>query len=153
MTYDPGLQNIHYQDIVQDALLTVVGRALKVVEQNDSILPGNHHFYISFKTGAEGVEVPQKLRAKYKDEMTIVLQNRFSNLQVGEKSFSVTLFFGGMPSPITVPYQAITAFIDPSEDFSLQFKVNTVNEDDAETPEEDGGADDDNVISIDFKKR
>src|SRR3546814_6970779 len=97
---------IPYDEIVQDALRAVVGRVLSQVVGSDS-LPGEHHFYITFKTQAPGVAIPGHLIAKYPDEMTIVLQNRFWDLTVEEDHFSVGLSFNQTPSILTIPSAAI----------------------------------------------
>ncbi len=150
---------IPYDEIVQDALRAVVGRVLRQVEGYDS-LPGEHHFYITFKTQAAGVNIPAHLIAKFPDEMTIVLQNRFWDLKVADDHFSVGLSFNQTPSILTIPYAAITAFVDPSVDFGLQFQV---SDDDAAQPEPHDEADNDrpetisddgsNVVTVDFGKR
>ena len=150
---------IPYDEIVQDALRAVVGRVLRQVEGYDS-LPGEHHFYITFKTQASGVSIPAHLIAKFPDEMTIVLQNRFWDLKVADDHFSVGLSFNQTPSILTIPYAAITAFVDPSVDFGLQFQV---SDDDAAQPEPHDEADNDrpetisddgsNVVTVDFGKR
>ncbi|ALC10550.1 SspB family protein [Sphingopyxis sp. 113P3] len=149
---------IPYDEIVQDALRAVVGRVLRQIEGTDS-LPGEHHFYITFKTQAPGVAIPGHLIAKFPDEMTIVLQNRFWDLTVEDDHFSVGLSFNQTPSMLTIPYAAITAFVDPSVDFGLQFQVS----DDSEDPEPHDEADNDrpevstedgsNVVTVDFGKR
>ncbi|SKB37058.1 SspB family protein [Sphingopyxis flava] len=149
---------IPYDEIVQDALRAVVGRVLRQIEGTDS-LPGEHHFYITFKTQAPGVAIPGHLIAKFPDEMTIVLQNRFWDLAVEDDHFSVGLSFNQTPSMLTIPYAAITAFVDPSVDFGLQFQVS----DDSEDPEPHDEADNDrpdasaedgsNVVTVDFGKR
>ncbi|MBL0769192.1 hypothetical protein K5P26_11195 [Sphingopyxis sp. XHP0097] len=150
---------IPYDEIVQDALRAVVGRVLRQLEGHDS-LPGEHHFYITFKTQAPGVDIPAHLVAKFPDEMTIVLQNRFWDLNVGDDQFSVGLSFNQTPSTLVIPYAAITAFVDPSVDFGLQFQV---SDDDADEPEPHDEADNDrpdvtsedgsNVVTVDFGKR
>ena len=150
---------IPYDEIVQDALRAVVGRVLSQVEGFDS-LPGEHHFYITFKTQAPGVTIPAHLIAKFPDEMTIVLQNRFWDLNVEEDHFSVGLSFNQTPSVLTIPYAAITAFVDPSVDFGLQFQV---SDEDVGQPEPHDEADNDrpdvstedgsNVVTVDFGKK
>jgi len=150
---------IPYDEIVQDALRAVVGRVLRQLEGHDS-LPGEHHFYITFKTQAPGVDIPAHLVAKFPDEMTIVLQNRFWDLNVGDDQFSVGLSFNQTPSTLVIPSAAITAFVDPSVDFGLQFQV---SDDDADEPEPHDEADNDrpdvtsedgsNVVTVDFGKR
>ncbi|MGB3845280.1 hypothetical protein EAO27_16380 [Sphingopyxis sp. YF1] len=149
---------IPYDEIVQDALRAVVGRVLSQIEGYDS-LPGEHHFYITFKTQAPGVSIPAHLVAKFPDEMTIVLQNRFWDLSVADDHFSVGLSFNQTPSMLTIPYAAITAFVDPSVDFGLQFQVS----DDGSAPEPHDEADNDrpdvasddgsNVVTVDFGKK
>ena len=114
---------IPYDEIVQEALRAVVGRVLGEVQAAGGMPPGNHHFYITFKTGASGVEIPADLRARFPDEMTIVLQNKFWDLSVAEDHFSVGLSFNQIPSHLVVPFSAITAFVDPAVDFALQFQV------------------------------
>ncbi len=114
---------IPYDEIVQEALRAVVGRVLRQIVDTGGTLPGAHHFYITFKTAAPGVHIPQHLRERFPDEMTIVLQNKFWDLVVGETGFSVGLSFNQMPSKLEIPYAAITAFVDPLVDFGLQFQA------------------------------
>jgi hypothetical protein len=109
-----------YGMMVEDALRGVVKRSLTMAEKHG--LPGNHHFYITFRTGAPGVRVPPYLGEKYPDEMTIVLQYQFWNLEVLEERFEVTLSFNDVHERLIVPYVAITSFADPSEKFGLQFQ-------------------------------
>ncbi len=114
---------IPYDEIVQEALRAVVGRVLSEVERTGGTLPGTHHFYITFKTHAPGVSIPDHLRARFEDEMTIVLQNKFWDLHVEEEQFEVGLSFSQMPSKLVIPFSAITAFVDPAVDFGLQFQA------------------------------
>ena len=114
---------IPYDEIVQEALRAVVGRVLGEVQDNGSVLPGDHHFYITFKTGAPGVTVRDDLRERFPDEMTIVLQNKFWDLKVDEHGFSVGLSFNQRPAHLEIPFAAITAFVDPAVDFGLQFQA------------------------------
>ena len=123
MNDTPADSLIPYDEIVQEALRAVVGRVLGEVEAAGGELPGNHHFYITFKTGAPGVNIPAPLRARFPDEMTIVLQNKFWELKVTDDSFSVGLSFNQMPSKLNIPFAAITAFVDPAVDFGLQFQA------------------------------
>ena len=109
-----------YDALQQDALRGVIKAALTRVTPPRG-LPGEHHFYISFRTDADMVSVPEDLLARYPEEMTIVLQNQFWDLKPGEDAFSVTLQFGGQPKTLTVPYSAITRFYDPSVQYLLQF--------------------------------
>src|SRR3546814_11434143 len=129
---------IPYDEIVQDALRAVVGRVLSQVVGSDS-LPGEHHFYITFKTQAPGVAIPGHLIAKYPDEMTIVLQTRFWYLTVEEESFSVDLSFIQTPSILTIPYAPITPFAYTSGVLGLQFTMG----DDVEAPEQHNTAEND----------
>jgi uncharacterized protein len=117
----PPADLMHYESMAQDALRGVVKAALKRVAQEG--LPGDHHFYITFKTRAPGVSAPADLLAKYPDEMTIVLQRQFWDLAPGETFFSVTLSFGKEPKKLSIPYAAVTVFYDPSVQFRLVFEV------------------------------
>ncbi|HKR91101.1 SspB family protein [Novosphingobium sp.] len=157
---------IPYDEIVQEALRAVVGRVLGQVEATNGTLPGNHHFYITFKTGAPGVSIPADLKARFPDEMTIVLQNKFWDLVVSDTGFTVSLSFNQVPAKLNIPFSAITAFVDPAVDFGLQFQAMADHDgdgpsgpagNDAEerdvvsriTPSEDGS----NVVSVDFGKK
>src|SRR3546814_17605819 len=113
---------IPYDEIVQDALRAVVGRVLSQVVGSDS-LPGEHHFYITFKTQAPGVAIPGHLIAKYPDELTIVLQNRFWDLTVEEDHFHVGLSFNQTPSIHTIPYSVLPPSVHPPIDFGLPLQV------------------------------
>jgi hypothetical protein len=123
MTEDVPDSLIPYDEIVQEALRAVVGRVLGQIEASGSTLPGNHHFYITFKTGAPGVSIPAHLKERFPDEMTIVLQNKFWELTVEENQFSVGLSFNQVPAKLVIPFGAITAFVDPAVDFGLQFQA------------------------------
>jgi uncharacterized protein len=114
------LSDLPYDRWLEDALRGVIRRALAYTA--DYGLPGAHHFYITFATGAVGVELTPELYAKYPEEMTIVLQHQFWDLTVQDDLFSVTLKFHGRPSRLVVPLAAITAFGDPSVNFGLQLK-------------------------------
>lgn len=114
---------IPYDEIVQEALRAVVGRVLGEIQMGGGELPGAHHFYITFKTTAPGVSIPQHLKDRFPDEMTIVLQNKFWELEVREDGFSVGLSFNQIPAKLQVPFAAITAFVDPAVDFGLQFQA------------------------------
>jgi hypothetical protein len=109
-----------YDLLQQEALRGVIRSALERVAGPRG-LPGDHHFYITFRTGRPGVSIPPELRARYPDEMIIVLQNEFWDLAPGETAFSVTLKFGGQPKSLTIPYTAVTRFFDPSAHYMLQF--------------------------------
>jgi uncharacterized protein len=109
----------HYDALVDDALRSVVRRVLRQVA--DKGLPGSHHFYISFRSTDGGVQLPDYLRAKYPEEMTIVLQHQYWDLIVGEEFFEVTVSFNKQQERIKVPFTALSAFVDPSVRFGLQF--------------------------------
>lgn len=111
---------IPYDEIVQDALRTVVGRVLKRIQEEGG-LPGGHHFYIAFRTRAPGVSIPRHLMERYPDEMTIVVQHRYWDLIVADDHFSIGLSFNQMPSSLVIPYDAIVGFVDPAVNFALQF--------------------------------
>ena len=111
---------IGYEQLMQDALRSVVRAALQEAASPRG-LPGKHHFYITFRTHAAGVTIPDHLKARYPDEMTIVLEHQFWDLEVYTDRFRVILKFSGQPQPITIPFQAITRFFDPSVKFGLQF--------------------------------
>ena len=116
-----GRDLIGYDALQQEALRGVVRAALKQAAAKG--LPGDHHFYITFKTGAAGVTAPRELLAQYPAEMTIVLQHQYWDLAPGETFFSVTLKFGGQPKALSVPYAAITEFRDPSVEYRLRFSA------------------------------
>ncbi len=122
MTQDRNDQDqMGYEALAQEALRGVVKAALKRAAGPGG-LPGAHHFYVTFKTRAPGVSIPPELVEKYPDEMTIVVQHQFWDLAPGETFFSVTLRFGGQPKRLSMPYQAVTRFYDPSVQFLLQFE-------------------------------
>ncbi len=114
---------LKYDRMVEDALRSVVGRALSHAAERG--LSGDHHFYITFLTDHPDVAMPDHLRGHYPSEMTIVLQHQFWGLEVGPKAFGVTLTFAGEPERLTVPFAAVTAFADPSVRFGLQFDAGT----------------------------
>lgn len=156
---------IPYDEIVQEALRAVVGRVLGQIQDSGATLPGNHHFYITFKTAAPGVNIPTHLKERFPDEMTIVLQNKFWDLNVEEDQFSVGLSFNQVPAKLEIPFAAITAFVDPAVDFGLQFQATVADlapepHDEAENDSPDGDAgpaviteDGSNVVTIDFGRK
>ena len=150
---------IPYDEIVQDALRAVVGRVLGEVERSGG-LPGDHHFYITFKTRHPGVAIPKHLMERFPDEMTIVIQHRFWDLKVEDDNFTVGLSFGGVPATLHVPFAAVTQFHDPAVEFALTFQANAVEEpleehEEAENdvPRSEGADDGSNVVSVDFTKK
>jgi hypothetical protein len=149
---------IPYDEIVQEALRDVVGRVLGEVERSGG-LPGEHHFYITFHTRMAGVSIPKHLAERFPEEMTIVIQHRFWDLKVEEEGFSVGLSFGGVPATLTVPFAAVTDFVDPAVDFRLTFQANAAEgpreeheeaENDAPVAEADDGS---NVVNVDFTRK
>ena len=112
---------IDYPNLVLSALRHAIGGVLRQVAEDG--LPGDHHFYITFNTAAPGVEIPESLRREYPDELTIVIQNQFWDLLADDDGFSVSLRFGGAPTHLRVPFEALTAFADPSVEFGVQLAV------------------------------
>lgn len=112
-----------YDAWTEAALRQVMVCALRYVAENG--LPGEHHFYITFRTDSPGVTIPARLRAQYPEEMTIVLQHQFWDLMVDEKAavLSVGLSFGGVPSTLAIPLAAVSAFADPYARYGLRFHV------------------------------
>ncbi len=109
-----------YDQMVEHALRNVVKSALKEAIKNG--LTDEHHFYITFHTKHKGVEIPDHLRDRYPNEMTIVLQHQFYDLEIHDKNFSVMLSFNNVPERLFIPLDAITIFADPSVNFALQFQ-------------------------------
>ena len=127
-----GEEGLRYDAMVEQALRGVVRRALTYAAERG--LPGDHHFYVSFRTNDPGVDIPAQLRNRYPNEMTIVLQHQFWGLDVGEEVFGVTLSFSDVPERLTIPFAAITAFADPSVRFGLQFEASQAEAGDSGTP-------------------
>lgn len=115
-----GDVEIDYDYLTQQALKRVVRDVLTMTEELGAA-PGDHHFYVEFETQAAGVAIPDHLQAAYPARMTIVLQHQFDDLEVREDDFSVTLWFKGKQARLTVPFEAITSFADPSVQFGLRF--------------------------------
>jgi hypothetical protein len=113
--------HIRYDLLAQDALRGVVRSVLADTAKNG--LPGEHHFYISFDTTADGVRLSARLREQYPQEMTIILQHQFWDLRVSDEAFEVGLSFNGVPERLAVPFEAVKSFVDPSVEFGLQFEV------------------------------
>jgi hypothetical protein len=111
---------LQYNIMIEAALRAVVRQALNEVSEHG--LPGDHHFYITFRTAYPGVELPDYLRARYPAEMTIVLQYQFDDLKVDEQNLGVTLTFNNTPTRLIIPLAAITVFADPSVNFALPFQ-------------------------------
>ena len=156
----PPVDEMHYEQLAQDALRGVIRSALERAAMPEGI-PGAHHFYVTFKTRAAGVSVPPDVLAKYPDEMTVVLQHQYWDLKVEADRFSVMLKFGGMPKVLSMPYTAVTRFYDPSVQFLLQFEMPLIEEASTEAPEPEAddtppptGDDGPKVVSLDqFRKK
>jgi len=110
---------IDYQRLVEDALRDVVRRVLADVAERG--LPGDHHFYIGFRTGHPGVVMPRSLRDLYPEEMSLILQNQFWGLAVDDDGFAVELSFNGSRQRLEIPFAALTMFADPSAELALRF--------------------------------
>ena len=111
--------HINYAKILDNAMRQIVVSVLKIIKKHG--LSGDHHLFISFDTRAHGVRLSERMKAKYPEEITIVLQYQFEDLVINDDAFSVTLHFDGIQEVVVVPYSALTAFSDPSVRFSLQF--------------------------------
>src|SRR3569623_3635091 len=112
---------IRYDVLTRDALRGGLRRGL--VDAAESGVPGEHHFYITFLSTAEGVKLSPRLLSQYPQEMTVILQHQFWDLVVTEDRFEVGLSFGGIPERLVVPFNAIKSFFDPSVQFGLQFEA------------------------------
>ena len=115
-----AVDHIRYDILAQEALRGVVQKVLVDVAKNG--LPGEHHFYISFDTRADGVRLSPRMLAQYPEEITVVLQHQFWDLVVTEEGFEVGMSFGGIPERLNVPFAAVKGFFDPSVQFGLQFE-------------------------------
>ena len=115
-----AIEPLQYDQMVEEALRSVIRRALVEIAENG--LSGKHQFYITFLTDFPGVDIPDHLYAQHPGEMTIVLEHQFWGLEVGAQSFEVTLSFNKTNERLTIPFEAITAFADPSGKFGLQFQ-------------------------------
>lgn len=156
----PDPESIPYDRYVHDALREVVARVLR--EMVDRGLPGEHHFYVTFRTDAPGVSISPSLRAQYPETMTIVLQHRYDDPTADDRAFGVTLHFGGRAERLTIPFSAITAFVDPHVKFGVQLpydegpKRPVVDERPSPVrpePERPPTSTEGNVVKVDFGKR
>ncbi|MEL6644267.1 MAG: ClpXP protease specificity-enhancing factor SspB [Pseudomonadota bacterium] len=148
--------SIDYGNLMHGAMRGLIQKVLSDVAEGG--LPGNHHFFITFDTMHPDVEIADWLSDRYPDEMTVVMQHWFDNLDVTDEGFSVTLNFGDTPEPLYIPYDAIRTFVDPSVEFGLRFETQEDDdEEDApppvatdETPSEPKDAE---IVSLDkFRK-
>ncbi|MBB3963359.1 MULTISPECIES: SspB family protein [Rhizobium] len=127
-----GQDHIRYDILAQDALRGVIRKVLSEVAATGR-LPGEHHFFITFLTGAPGVRISQALKSKYPEQMTIVIQHQFWEMKVTESSFEIGLSFSDVPEKLFIPFNAIRGFYDPSVNFELEFDVPLADSD--ELPE------------------
>jgi uncharacterized protein len=157
MAETPVRDEMGYEAMAQNALRGVVRAALERAAMPEG-LPGEHHFYITFKTRAKGVSVPPDVSEKYPDEITVVMQHQYWDLTIDDEGFSVLLKFGGQPKKLVTPWTAVVRFYDPSVQFLLQFEAPEAPtepepEDEPETPAppvDDGPK----VVSLDqFRKK
>lgn len=114
----PG-QKIDYAALALEAQRGIVRSVLSIVEENDCVLPGDHHFFIAFNTRANGVVLSKRLQEQYPREMTVVLQHRFWDLKVFHDRFEVRLTFNNLPERLVIPFASIKGFFDPSAQFAL----------------------------------
>lgn len=149
-----------YGKMVEKSLKSVVRDSLKKIEKEGMI--GTHHFYITFDTNAKDVKISDSLKAKYPEEMTIILQHQYYDLKVNTSEFSVSLSFNGINELLVVPFNSVKVFADPSVDFVLQFQHMTSDEadevmGDADIIEESLNEEDNfkaaEIVSLDFKKK
>jgi len=150
-------RGIDYGNLMHSAMRGLIRQVLQDVSEHG--LPGEHHFFITFDTRHPDVAIADWLRERYPEEMTVVIQHWFDNLEVGEDAFSVTLNFGDSPEPLFIPLDAIRTFVDPSVEFGLRFETQESDEDeDDEEPEAEAGdkaedGHDADVVSLDsFRK-
>lgn len=152
-------RSIDYGNLMHRAMRSLIQEVLQGVADNG--LPGAHHFFITFDTRQEGVEMADWLRERYPSEMTIVIQHWYEGLEVTDEGFSITLNFGNQPEPLVVPFDSVRTFVDPSVEFGLRFESTDGGDDDeddeaamAEDAEEEAAPQKDaEVVSLDsFRK-
>ncbi len=121
---------IRYDLMVQEALRNVVRKVMQDAAKDG--LRGDHHFFITFRTKSAGIRLSDRMKARYPDEMTIILQHQFWDLAVTDSFFEVGLSFGGVPERLLIPFESLSAFSDPAAEFGLKFEVNLPVEPDTE---------------------
>jgi hypothetical protein len=129
------VSEIDYGNLMHRAMRGLIRDVLTDVAANG--LPGDHHFFITFDTSHPDSELADWLSDRYPEEMTVVMQHWYDNLDVGEDGFSITLNFGDQPEPLFIPYDAIKTFVDPSVEFGLRFETASQEEDDDLPPDTD----------------
>mgnify|MGYP000491682698 CR=1 FL=1 len=152
-------RTIEYGNLMHGAMRGLIRTVLSDVAANG--LPGAHHFFITFDTTHPDAQLADWLRARYPDEMTVVIQNWFDGLEVTEDGFAITLNFGDAPEPLYIPFDAIRTFVDPSVEFGLRFESQDTDDDEAahlagdesSSEDTDDEAQDAEVVSLDsFRK-
>lgn len=137
-------RGIDYGGMMHRAMQRLIADVLRAVA--DEGLPAEHHFFITFDTRDPDVEIADWLRERYPEEMTIVIQHWFDNLEVGPDGFSITLNFGNSPEPLYIPFDSLRTFVDPSVEFGLRFESQEEEDeagDEIEDGDQDGSGDDD----------
>ena len=145
-----NMTEIDYESLMEDALRNVLRGALRIVETQG--LPGESHFFITFASDREDVIIPPKLRAQFPEQMTIVIQHQFRDLITHDQHFEITLTFDGVEHSISVPFDAVIEFSDPTAGFGLQFSTLEVPEEAPETPETTNAPPDDAAPTPDNAK-
>ena len=136
------MTQINYKALIENAMLNMVRDILKKISQSG--LPKNHHFLITFFSNSKGVIIPDWMKEKYPDKMTIIIRNWFENLNVTEKKFQISLNFNNTVEHLTIPFSSLELFADPSVDFAISFnQINTLSNNENEIKAERG---DENAI-------
>ena len=156
---DTAPPSIPYGRLMHEAVCGVIGQVLQGVSRDG--LPGEHHFFITFDTRYDGVELADWLRDRYPEEMMIVIQNWYDDLVVEPNGFAITLNFGDAPERLRIPYDAILTFVDPSVEFGWRFERTDDPDDptppdgptDTDDSDEDAPAHDAEVVSLDTFRR
>lgn len=143
-------RSLDYGNLMHRAMRGLIKDVLLDVKANG--LPGDHHFFITFDTQHEAVNIAEWLMQRYPEEMTVVMQHWYDNLDVTDDGFHITLNFGDQPEPLYIPYDAIITFVDPSVEFGLRFETHdSYDADDSDAPNENKAAG--QVVSLDqFRK-
>ena len=131
------MTQIDYKALIENAMLNMVRDILKKISQTG--LPKNHHFLITFFSNSKGVIIPDWMKEKYPDKMTIIIRNWFENLNVTEKKFQISLNFNNTVEHLTIPFSSLELFADPSVDFAISFnQINTVSNNETKIKAEKG---------------